>query len=655
MSISLDNISYFKIKDIPDPKNLICCICYCLINKNGKQCKNRKCLKIYCEDCCLKLKFQDNPCSYCRISKEYIGLDADIINCLDNLLFYCSEFECKEQYTLEEYKANHLHNNEQKEENNDINKCNICQFSLDKNPNYLTCNICNEKNCFRNVDYVPYKINKTKIKKFTNKDDLCMKRCINCLLPVCNRCNIKYIKYKLNNFICEYCEIKCFICSNNSLTYCDCCHKSICENCMKIDNDNNLILCKNDYSSNNIKENIGKYIVLEKYEKCLICKNKIEDINDLVKCKEAKCPNKFICYKCSLFCNICKKIICKNCSLYCNQCPKNTSLVSCKSCDSNTIKKCFKDNCDKKLCINCYNSCNQCSIILCDEHKNQCLNCEDVMCDKHFSICKICDKEGYKKACLKKCTYKCSFCENMNNELCNKKNHEKNFVQRYNCEHNICLNCVKKCEKCKKIVKSCLTCTVDYYFEHCNYCDKYKCFDCGKQCKKCEDYYCDYEHKCDLCNGIIKENTCLKCINLSRVKCCFCKKSLRQCDECKKVLVCSKECYLENKNKKYKEHLCQMFICDECIDKNKNINDTAKKNLEDIKEKSFEINLKVKEFSNNHTSGRKINKNNNNNQNIFNNQLNPNTNSKVNEIGKIDVTSRQEKRKILCCDSCNIY
>ena len=38
----------------------------------------------------------------------------------------------------------------------------------------------------------------------------------------------------------------------------------------------------------------------------------------------------------------------------------------------------------------------------------------------------------------------------MNNELCNKNNHEKNFVQKYNCEHNICLNCVKKCEKCKK-------------------------------------------------------------------------------------------------------------------------------------------------------------------------------------------------------------
>ena len=660
MSISLDNISYFKIKDIPDPKSLICCICYCLINKNGKQCKNNKCLKIYCEDCCLKLKFQNIPCSYCRISKEYIGLDSNIINCLDNLLFYCIEFNCKEQYTLEEYKTNHNHNNEN---NNNINKCNICQFNLEKNPNYLICNICNEKCCFRNVDYIPYKISKTLIKKFLERNEICMKRCINCLLPVCNRCNIKYIKYNLNNFICEICEIKCFICNNNSLTYCDYCHKSICENCMKIDKINKLILCEKDFnSSNNNKEKIEKFYILEKYEKCPICKNKIEDINDLVKCKETKCENKFVCYKCSLFCNICKKIICKSCSLYCNQCPKDSSLVSCKKCNSNTIKKCFKENCDKKLCINCYNSCNQCNIILCDSHKNQCLNCEDVMCDIHFSICSICDKEGYKKACIKKCTYKCSFCDNMNNELCNKKNHEKIFVQKYNCEHNICLKCTKKCEICKKIVKSCLRCTVDYYFEHCDFCDKYKCFDCGKQCKKCEDYFCDYQHKCDLCNKIIKENTCLKCINIERGKCLNCKKNLKQCDDCKKILVCSKECYLENKNNfiniKNKNHFCQMFICDNCV-----------KYLEDIKINNEYANLKIKEFSNsnninNNTSGRKINNINNiNNEiNVFNNQINPNlTNNNIivdtrrsnnNDNDEI----KGEKRKVICCcESCLIF
>ena len=644
MAISLDNISYFKIENIPDPKNLICCICYCLINKNGKQCKNSKCLKIYCEDCCLKLKFHNTPCSYCRISKDYIGLDADIITCLDNLLFFCPEFNCREQYELDEFKSNHIHQELNDGNNPNLIKCNICQFILEKNPNCLTCNVCNSKCCFRNVEYIPYKINKLRIKKFLKNEDICMKRCINCLTPVCNKC-INISKKNLNNFICDFCEIKCDTCSNNNIaiTFCDSCHKPICENCLKFDEKNNLVLCQKDFD-NEINKKIEKYIVLEKNEKCPICKNKINDINDLVKCKESQCKNKFICYKCSLFCNICKKTMCKNCGLYCDQCTKDLSLVSCKTCNSNTIKKCSKENCDKNLCINCYNSCNYCNIILCDEHKNQCLNCEDVMCERHFSICKICDKEGYKKACLRKCTYKCAFCENMNNELCNKKNHENNFVQKYNCEHNICLNCVKYCEKCKKIVKSCPRCTVNFYFEHCDFCEKYQCFNCGKQCNRCEDYYCDYQHNCGLCNQIIRENTCLKCINITRIKCRLCKKNLKQCDECKKLLVCSEQCYLKNRN--IKEHICQMFICDGCLN---NKNNQVK--FYDVKEREVKINVNSNEFINNDTSGRNIDKN--RSINVFNNQINANM-SINNETGENKL--KGEKKKIFCCcESCFIF
>ena len=642
MSISLDNLSYFKIKNIPDPKNLICCICYCLINKNGKQCKNNKCLKIYCEDCYLKLKFQNEPCSYCRISKDYIGLDTDIITCLENLLFFCPEFNCKEQYTLEEYKTNHIHKELNEDNNNNITKCNICQFILDKNPNCLTCNICNSKYCFRNVEYIPYKINKTRIKKFLKPDDICMKRCINCLTPICNKCNMNLLKKNLNNFICNFCEIKCSLCSNNnSITFCDSCHEPICDNCFKFDEKNGLILCNKDYNEKSNKK-IEKYFVLDKYEKCPICNNKINDINDLVKCKETKCKNKFICYKCALFCNICKKITCTNCSIYCNQCSQDLSLVSCKSCNSNTIKKCSKENCDNNLCINCYNSCNYCNIILCDKHKNQCLNCQDTMCENHFSICNICDKERYKKACLKKCTYKCAFCDNMNNELCNKNNHEKNFVQKYNCEHNICLNCVKKCEKCKKIVKSCPRCTVNFYFEHCDFCEKYQCFTCGKQCNRCEDYYCDFQHKCNICNQIIKENTCLKCINITRMKCCACKKQLKGCDECKKLLICSRECYLKNRNKM--QHICQMFACDDCLNKNGTVD------IYNIKEQEVLINVNLNEFINNNTSGRNMDKN--QSMNIFNNQTNPNLSINKDKNNGV----KGEKRKTFCCcDYCFIF
>ena len=645
MQISIDNISYFKTKNIPDPKNLMCCICYCLITKEGKQCKNNKCLKIYCAECNLKFVFQNMPCSYCRISKEYRGLDNDIITCLDNLLFYCTEFECKEHYSLEEYKSNHNHNNNEKSNSN--SKCNICQFSLEKNPNFLTCNICNSKCCFQNLEYVPYKINKNNIKNFTEQES-CMKRCVNCLTTVCNKCNSKYIKYKLNNFICDFCEIKCSICSNNiSITYCNYCHKPICENCFKYDENNNLILCKNDYNQNYINKEIQKYNVLEKNEICPICKEKIKDINSLVKCKADNCKNKFICLKCSLFCNICKKIICKNCSLYCNQCTPNSSLVSCISCNSNTIKKCSNDNCNNNLCINCYNSCNQCSIILCDKHKKQCLNCQDSMCNNHFSNCKICDKEGYKYACIKKCTYKCAFCNNMNNELCNKKNHESIFVQKYNCEHNVCLKCVKKCEVCKKVVKTCSTCTVDYYFEHCKFCDKYKCFDCSKQCNKCEDYYCDYKHKCNLCNKTIKENTCLKCINNSRVKCSICKNTLKQCEECKNFLVCSINCYMNNKNK-IKKHLCQMYICDKCLKSNKN-NNIEKNNNEKMDSSIKKQDIVIK--NDNISSERKIS--NNIKINVLNNQTIP---SQVNQINnyKSNISFTDDKKKV-CCDCCVTY
>ena len=647
MLVSIDNISYFKTTNIPDPKNLMCCLCYLLITKEGKQCKNNKCLKIYCAECNLKLVFQNTPCSYCRISKEYVGLDNDIITCLDNLLFFCTEFECKEHYSLEDYKSNHNHDNNQNP--NSALKCNICQFSFDKNPNYLTCNICNSKCCFQNLEYIPYKINKSNIKNFLNQES-CMKRCINCLTPICNKCNSKYIKYKLNNFICDFCEIKCSVCENkNSIAYCNYCHKSICENCLKYDENNKLILCTNDYNKNYISNEIKKYNVLEKYEICPICKEKIKDINNLIKCKADNCKNKFVCLKCSLFCNICKKIICKDCSLFCNQCKPNESLVSCKLCNSNTIKKCSKDNCNNNLCINCYNSCNQCNIILCNKHKYQCLNCQDSVCNNHYSICKKCDKEGYKIACLKKCTYKCAFCSNMNNELCNKKNHEDIFVKKYNCEHNICLKCVKNCEKCHKVAKTCLTCTVDYNFEYCKFCDKYQCFNCGKQCNKCEDYYCDYPHKCNICNKTIKENTCLKCINNSRVKCSVCKKTLKQCENCKNFLICSKRCYLENKNN-INKHLCQMFICEQCI--KDNTNPIIRKNSNKL-----EINLNRQEMvmnNENISSERRIS--NHKKINILNNQNNPiinHQNSQTNN-NKNNSIFTDDKKKV-CCDCCIIF
>jgi hypothetical protein len=236
----------------------------------------------------------------------------------------------------------------------------------------------------------------------------------------------------------------------------------------------------------------------------------------------------------------------------------------------------------------------------------------------------------------------------MNNELCNKNNHKNTFVQKYNCEHNVCLKCVKTCEKCKKIVKTCSRCTVNYYFEHCNFCNKYLCFDCGKQCKNCEDYYCDYSHQCNLCKQTIEEGTCLKCIYNSRVKCGVCKKSLKQCEKCKNTLVCSKKCYFENKSNPA-EHLCLMFYCDLCVKRNSNnyIDIIRQGGREKISE---ERNMK----SNDEITGYVRN---NGQINILNNQNQPRKNSHAsnNNNDKNNIQIQSDKKGVCCCEHCLIY
>ena len=47
------------------------------------------------------------------------------------------------------------------------------------------------------------------------------------------------------------------------------------------------------------------------------------------------------------------------------------------------------------------------------------------------------------------------------------------------------------------------------------------------------------------------------------------KKNLKQWEDCKKYLIWIKRCYLENRRNK-KDHLCQMFLSDEYMEKNQN-------------------------------------------------------------------------------------
>ena len=127
------------------------------------------------------------------------------------------------------------------------------------------------------------------------------------------------------------------------------------------------------------------------------------------------------------------------------------------------------------------------------------------------------------------------------------------------------------------------------------------------------------------------------------MKCCFCKKNLKECEQCKKLLICSRECYLKNRNKE--EHICQMFICDDCYNKK------GKVDIYNSKEQEIQINVNLNQLINNNTSGRKMDKN--QSMNIFNNQLNPNMS--INDEKDSNELKREKKHSFCCCDCCFIF
>ena len=116
-----------------------------------------------------------------------------------------------------------------------------------------------------------------------------------------------------------------------------------------------------------------------------------------------------------------------------------------------------------------------------------------------------------KKLCLKNCTKRCHFCNNEVNVFCKEENHPENFVKKYSCEHYICNDCLKKCDKCKELIKACPECENGKNYSYCKICDKYLCSDCSKECTICKKHYCDEMHKCFLCNNIINNEVCINC------------------------------------------------------------------------------------------------------------------------------------------------
>lgn len=613
IDIGSDSISSSKeMKQNISPKCFICSLCYCLAY-NGSQCNNRKCMKVFCGECMFKqrVKFteadkREFKCPFCQTFSGFSQIDNEIFEYMNSFKFYCNKSKnCREEYTYDQIVNDHQHkilaNN-----NNNIERCYVCKILItDSDLNTLKCNLCNNIGCFNNISYNAIKIdnplnknnNKNKNNNIINKINACIQRCYVCYGPICKYCS-KKDSSEISNIICDDCnEKKCSLCGvNQSKIVCIICRKIVCESCSEKCESCGFILCKDKRCINNkisscqrcmkIASTISYYNCFHKdllncefcFPKCFICKYFFSDIickccfkpicikNCSVKCKSCQA---LCCNKCSLVCSICKKIVCSNCANYCSECDKNNSLISCKNCNSNVIKKCeFNGGCNRKLCISCWNACNYCGIIFCSKHSSNCSNCEDNICDKHFAQCKKClneDELKYIKLCFKKCILKCSFCNIESTVLCKKENHNDNFVYNFGCKHNICDRCVKRCETCGKIVRKCLEC-IDYFYELCKFCHKYQCLGCSKKCNVCDEAFCSLKHKCNLCKRDFASK-CYNCEIIKRSSCVVCKKKLKMCENCKGKYICDLHCYVlyknEMKKNKKDEHLCQMFICEE--------------------------------------------------------------------------------------------
>ena len=605
INLSLDSISSIveRNQNIP-PNQIMCALCYC-IAFNGQHCNNRKCMKVFCFDCIekQKQKFTEKDknefkCPFCQTFSGFSKLDDDIIDYIKTFKYYCNKNKnCKEQYNYDTLIKEHLHLNDSVCDE----KCYVCKKIINEsNMNNLKCNICNNSCCYQNISYDAIKSNINN-KKNNENNFYCIQRCFSCKMPICKYCARKNFYKGEQNFICDDCvqEYKCFKCSNNcAKNICIICKKLICENCSEKCEKCGFIFCKDKKCSTekNFCENCKSFLkqtnnnncnhknilnCLICFPKCYICKINNSDI-DCKCCKNkicikncsAKCKicSSFCCNQCSLICSICKKILCNFCANFCNECDKDSTLISCKICNSNTIKKCqynkSNEECNKKICISCWNSCNFCGIIFCSDHSIVCTNCEDPICDKHYTKCDKCfskEELTYMKLCYKKCVLKCSFCNSISTVLCKKKNHKDNFVYNFGCPHNICDYCLKKCATCGKIVRKCLEC-LDYFYELCKFCQKYQCLTCCNKCEKCDEPFCSLSHKCCLCNNDFKGGRCYNCDINKKNKCAVCGKNLKICESCKSKFICDFSCYKKYKNKliceKADEHLCFMYFCE---------------------------------------------------------------------------------------------
>ena len=556
IKIGLDQIVEIG-ENLIEPKNLICSICFCLCI-DSHQCRNKKCQKMFCLECIKVAKLKFSNCPFCRLNIDFKKMDESVNLIYQKIKVVClEENTCRGKYSIDEFIKSHSKNKNLK-----LLHCYLCKTS---NKFLFKCKICSNTSCLT-----------------------CeiMKLCFNCKVSICLVCIGNSQVLNKQEIICGICSSSCQNCNKKKIIsegkyICNLCNKIICDNCYVICDDCNLTLCKdsdNCFRSKREKcENCNNIQVSQLYNKCI--HEVLKECNKCyVKCQvksNENCSNivisnnkcnkclKDLCLRnCSIRCFKCKYINCKKCVKFCIQCKENfcsdciktcsscNTFVSCLNCDIQTLKSC--SICNELLCLNCWNICNYCSTIYCSKHSFSCISCEENSCDKHIINCKTCKEirkeESELKFCMKNCTLKCSFCDISSNVKCNKSIHP--IVSNLNCGHNVCTACIKYCSKCPdKVVKSCPTCIVGYYYHHCKLCLSYLCAVCSGFCNLCEELYCN-NHICIYCKIFVK---CQNCLIKSVYKCSDCDSILQIYEILKKdnLIICSLSCLEKFSYSKY--------------------------------------------------------------------------------------------------------
>lgn len=557
-------------------------------------CSEQVCLNQYsahfktCEIQLQSLSEKNKKCSSCSTSiLNYKQITS--FKCVSCAQLFCSK--CKELFSCFNCKSLHCKScisTKLKEYIGNEYLCGMCDSdcqSCNKSEAMTLCELCNKMLCKSTKCVISISC-EFELKMLSGKTEKTISVCAD--LKIC-----------IDAGIIESFKGKCFI------SKCKTCTKSLGS---RPPNIKQLLTLKSECKECNKQCNIC--LSNTGITKCKLCLNQICNSQCSMKCKRCK---SIVCRynpkktnQCFTNCIGCKQNYCSDCISCCSGC---SDFRVCIECETDVLRECLKckqssgiNGKRELLCLSCWNVCNYCNEIFCSKHTNTCTVCESSSCQDHVFICKFCNIDSKRVVCMKSCFFKCSFCNNEGGYFCSKtKNYNPNlknlerkesgfkpkvisniglinstssslkshpYVYNLVCNHNVCEACIKYCAKCpsKDIKVSCPQCVSGYYYHFCRYCQEYQCNVCSRFCQSCEESYCN-TCKCTVCNVISKE--CKNCFYINKIKRCVkCLIKIEVCNDCRKLLVCSANCYgnLFSKSVSQGKHLCSMFYCSDCYD-----------------------------------------------------------------------------------------